>query len=481
VRKRIAYLSGLALLVLLAFGVAVGEWSEYKDLFMNGQYQQVVDLCEANKGALADDPGAHIIYKYCGLAKMRLYEQNHQSAELTDAIGYLEKSIAFSYSEEASYNLGLARMKALDALSEADERLEAERDAINDMWESTRNMHAMENFESETLSDGMLIWLRDFRDVLIERVFRDEKEQGRLHLLAAQLRMIADRFGRVDPAKGENEVRQGNLKVFKDWMDELLKQSYFDNNIVVGMYKYQGDRQREKYDQTDKTEDQFAKSLHHYGEALKRVKTNKAGAVLYGDIAYLCSLYNSKDKEKLVSYYKTGFTHAHEGLLIMKRLNRRRQDSTAQEYPFEDDNTELTAKLQKAYGSNLTGLCYFHYLRKDYKSVVSLREYAFDTGFDWDGKVTMLMLIADSADKLASQNHANRLAFNNYREICLFSSSRAFKSVLKNFKGKTPPGSEEFCRIYQNYVNYLRRFGETIEAQSLSLQYEASCAAVAVE
>lgn len=480
-RKRIALLSGLTLLALLAFGAALADWSEYKDLYLAGQYQQVADMCETNKSGLAEDPGAHIIYKYCGLAKMRLYEQNRQSSDLTDAIGYLEKSIAFSYSEEASYNLGLARMRALDSLSEADEKLAAEREAINEMWESTRNMHAMENFARETLSDGMLIWLRDFRDVLIERVIRNENEQQRLHLLAAQLRMVADRFDRIDPAQGESEVRQGNLQVFKGWMDELLKLTYFDNSIVVGMYKYQGDRLREKYDQTDKTEDRFAKALHHYGEALKRVKTNKAGAVLYGDIAYLCSLYNSKNKEKLVSYYKTGFTHAHEGLLIMKRLNRRRQDATGQEYPFEDDNTELTGKLQKAYGSNLTGLCYFHSLRKDFKSVVSLREYAFDTGFDWDGKVTMLMLIADSADKLASQNYSNRLAFRNYREICLFSSSRAFKSVLRNFKGKTPSGSEEFCRIYQNYVNFLRRFGETIEAQNLSLQYEANCADAVAE
>jgi len=471
--KRSVWIIGLLLPVLI-LGIATADWQAYKEMFMAGQYETLAQQCDATEAEISADPGNYIIYKYCGLAKLKLYEQKRSATDLTDAIDYLERSIAFSYSEEAAFHLGQARMMSLDQLTEGENQDERELAAINEMWESIRNLHAMENFNREVLSDGMLIWTRDYRDLLIERILKDEDNPARLHLLTAKVRMLADRYERVDPTKGESEVRQSNLRIFKDWMDELMRMSYFDNDIVVGMYKYKADRHMEKYNQTAETEDQFTKALHGYGEALKRAKTNLARAALYTDIAYLCSLYNSEDKEKLVAYYKTGFNHAHQGLLILKQIKENEQN-TGEEFPYPPDMTELTSKVQKAYGSNLTGLCYFHYLRKDYRSAVAMRNFAFDTGFDWDGKVTTLLLIADAADKLASEHHRVPKMFRTYKQVCLFASSRAFKTVLKNHNGRIPQNSEEFCRVYNNYINYLRRFGETIEARNLELQFGAVC------
>jgi hypothetical protein len=477
--RRILWVSLLALLV--ASGLAMADWEAHKAMFSAGEFQQLADMCEAGGDQIEADPGAHIIFKYCGLAELQLYEKTGQQTQLAQAIRFLEASVAYSYSEEAAFNLGLARMKALDFLSEGADLGERENEALNEMWDAMRNMHAMENFARPTLSDNLLIWSKDFRDTLIARVIKSEQDKTRLHLLAAQLRMLADRFELIDPTQGENEVRQGNLQVFKDWMEQLLEQTYFDNNIVVGMHKYKADRHMEKYDQTAETESEFTKALHFYGEALKRVRSNKARATLCADVAYLCSLFNSKNQEKLVSFYKIGFTHAREGLLIMGKINVVGSDRGKEEYPFEADSTDLVAKLQKGFGSNLTGLEYFHHLRKDFKSVVALKQYVFDTGFDWEGKDTTFLLIADAADKLATGQFRDRRAFAGYKELCLMASTRAFKAALRKHGGRPPQGDAEFCRVYQNHANYLRRFGEAIQARNLTLQYEASCAGVGQE
>ncbi|MDP8223122.1 MAG: hypothetical protein P9L99_07170 [Candidatus Lernaella stagnicola] len=474
-------LIGSLVLLLLLTGLAAAEWESYKALYSAGEYQQLATMCQGQEDAIDADAGAHIIYKYCGMAHLRQYEKTKQGVDLTYAVKYLENSIAFSYSEEASFNLGVARMQALDHLSDGADMAQREYDALNEMWEAMRNLHAQENFARETLSDNLLIWSRDFRDEVIERVLKSEDAPGRARLLAAYLRMLADRFELVDPTKADSEVRQSNLKLFKDWMTELHELSYFDNNPVVGMYKYKANRHREKYDQSEKTEADFTKALHFYNEALKRVRTNKARAVLNADVAYLCSLYNSKDNEKLVSYYKIGFTNAYEGLNVMAKINQAKADSRREEYPYEMDSSELIAQLQKSYGSNLTGLEYFHHLRKDHRSVVSLKEFVFNSGFNWEGKETTFLLIADAADKLASNARRNRRAFDNYKEICLFASTRAFKATLQKHGGRAPVNDAEFCRVYQNHVNYLRRFGEAIEARELTLRYDPVCQAAAAE
>lgn len=473
--KHYVLVAAVLIALVAALGVALADWQEYKQLYQDEQYQELVRMCQANRTEIESDVAGYIILKYCGLAKLKLYDDQAVSTDLNDAIEYLEQSIAYSYSEEAAFHLGQARMRSLDFMEDGRNKADRELAALNEMWESIRTLHAMENFAREVLSDGMLIWSRNYRDLLVERVIKNEENKSRLRLLTANLRMLADRFTQLDPSKGDTEVRRNNLTVFKEWMQELLECTYFDNNIVVGMHKYKADRHMEKYDQTVETEDQFSKALHFYGQALQRAKSSLARAALFSDIAYLCSLYSSEDKEKLVAFYKTGFTHAHQGLMLIRRLAEQESEEEGEEFHFAPDLSELTTKLQKAYGSNLTGLCYFHYLRNDYGSAVSLRNYTFDAGFDWEGKVTTLMYIADSASHLAADNYRRPTAFQTYKKVCLFASSRAFKLVLKKFGGRMPDGSEEFCNVYSNYVNYLRRFGEGIEAQSLTLQYGRLC------
>jgi len=451
------------------------QWEVYKELYNSQQYQTVIDMCLSNRGAIEVDPANDIIYKYCGMSYMQLYEKSKSTADLTKAVDFLELSLAYNYSEDAAFKLGVARMKEMDTLTDKEDLRERELLAIEEMWKALRVRHAMEDFNRLTLSDGMLVWSKDFRDVLIERILKSEEDKARVRLLSAYLRMLADRFVDLDPTLGENDVRRSNLGVFRDWMTQLLELSYFDNNVVVGMFKYMGDRTGENYDQTDATEDQFIKSLFNYNEGLARAKNNKAKAVLYADIADRCSYYKSDNREKMVSHYKTGFTSARQGLFLMKKINEKLADDVKEDFPYEPDNADIMAKLQRAYGSNLTGLCYFHWLRKDYKSVVAMRDYAFDTGFDWEGKQDTFLIIADAADKLASKHHRDRQAFTEYKELCLFASSRAFKSILKKYKGKPPVGSDEFCRVLTNHISYLRRFGMAIEAEGLQRQYHSSC------
>ena len=463
------------LAVLLWTAAASAEWESYKNMFLNGEYQQLADACKSGQDTILANEDADIILKYCGMAELELYKKNNQMTDLTTAIGYLEHSLAFRYSEEASYTLGLARMNSLDHVSDAKDQLVRERQALNELWDALRNLHATENFSRDTLSNNMLVWCKETRDRLIDRVLNDEKNQGRLHLLTAMLRALADRFELIKPELGETDVRKGNLSLFKDWMRDLLELSYFDNRIVVGMYKYRGDRFQEQYDQTEKTEEQFAKALYHYTEALKRVDSNKARAVLCADVAYVTSLLTSPDKDKLSAYYKLGFDHAHEGLQIIKKINLTTTEKALPVYPFETDTAELTARLQKSYGSNLTGLTYQYYLRKDFRSIMAMRPYVFDAGFDWENKDVTLTLMSETADKLASEHYQQPQSYRTYKEICLTASNRAFKLVMKKFGGKPPEYTPEFCRAYNHYVNYLSRFGETIEAQNLSRQYEQGC------
>jgi hypothetical protein len=456
---------------------AVAGWESYKELFLASKFPQLTAMCVANKDAIQADPSVDVILKYCGMAELALYKKDGQTERLSTAIDYLEQSVAIRYSEEAAYHLGLARLKALDRLTGAKDQLAREKEGLNDLWESLLKMHATENFSRDTLSNTMLVWSQNARDSLIERVLNNEKNPARTHLLAAMIRGLADRFTMINPDKGETEVRKGNLKIFKEWMRELLELSYFDNNIIVGMYKYRGDRQQEQYDQTPATDDHFTRALYNYNEALKRVKTNKARAVLSSDVAYLATLYTSSDKEKLAAYYKLGFDNANEGLQIMRKLNERAASVPGASYPYEVDGSELTAKLQKSFGANLTGLAYEHYLRKDYASIVGLRTYLFDAGFDWENKSVTFTLLAETADKLAAEHYHQPEIFKSYKALCLAASSHAFKLVMKKQqqRGRGAAYSPEFCRAYQYYVNYLNRFGETIEARDLSSQYEQGC------
>ena len=86
------------LLLVLVLGSAAADWQSYKEMYLAGQYDALAAQCEATRSEIEADPGNYIIYKYCGLAKLKQYEQQKVATYLTDAIEFLEQSIAYSYS-----------------------------------------------------------------------------------------------------------------------------------------------------------------------------------------------------------------------------------------------------------------------------------------------------------------------------------------------------------------------------------------------
>jgi len=288
--------------------------------------------------------------------------------------------------------------------------------------------------------------------------------------------MLADRFTSIDPNKGETEVRRGNLDTLKGWMTELAELSYFDNNVMVGMFRYKGNRAQEKYDQTTASEDKFHKALYFYDEGRKRANTQKAKAVLDLDIAYICSRYRSENNAKLIEFYKKGYLHARRGIGLMAIVNKVQPEIGKAFYRYEQPSGDVTAKLQKAYGNNLTGYIYNLYLSKDYKGVVTLKQNTLDAGFDWESKADVLLIFAESANKLAGESIGNEINYRNYKEMCLSAASRAFKFVLRQSGGNMPAANDlNFCKVFNAYWNYLDGFGQAVEAKSLENQFGSLC------
>jgi hypothetical protein len=199
-------------------------------------------------------------------------------------------------------------------------------------------------------------------------------------------------------------------------------------------------------------------------------------AVLHGKIAFLCSRYQSGDKKRLVEFYKKGFLHSRKGLRLIRSVNLRSKETGKMTYRYEEENADVTAKLQKAYGNNLTGYIYNLYLEKDYKGVVGLKKQTLDVGFDWENKSDVLILFAESAKELAAQSIKDERNYLKYKQMALAAGSRAFKFVLKKYGGRPPSGyDEEFCTVFNRYWNYLDTFGQLVQRKSLENQYEQYC------
>jgi len=464
--------------VLLVFvcGSALGlETSALRDLYQAKDYSGLAALCESSMSEMEKSNYFDRMLYYCGMAKLKLYEQGGGITDLTDAIDYLEQSLYLYYLPSTAYALGKARLLAVDTVSGSEEKFAMEWRGLDEMWDAIVKRHAEEGFRTDVVSDTILSWSISYYEALIERVIRNQDNAALVHWLTARIRMLTDRFKNIDPSKGENETRQSNLKTISEWMGELYRATYFDNNVVVGAYKFMGDRSEEKYDQTEETENQFHKALHYYKDGLDRAKSPKAKAALNERISYLCTLYQSENKDKKIEYYKMGFYHATDGLKEMERVARIRPEKQKMFYRFEQPSAELVANLQKNFGHNLSGLLYFLWERGDYKSVVALRKHAFESDFDWKTKPDDLLRIADAAAKLARQNIRDRLLYDKYKEMALTSAFHAFKSALKKFKGKAPTYDENFCSAYQLYSVFLASFGETVEAANLDRLYGPIC------
>lgn len=471
--------------------VRVVKKSDYitVDMFMTPlrakQFDQVVDLCDKYKNAIASSDEKDAILRACGEAKMGSYETSRKQTSLTSGMKDLEKSLKARYDNTASYDLGMSRLLTIDTIPKQFEKLDEERKAILEMWEAIMMRHAVENF-NPAVSDLIIIWVignpneqkPGYADMLIGRVIKNQDNISRERWLAARIRMLTDRFYNIDPQKGENEVRQGNLEILKTWMQELHDLSYFDNNVLVGMLTYKANRHQEKYDQTDETEEEFHKALYYYDEALTKARSKKAMAVLHQKIGFLCSRYRSTDKDRLIEFYKKGFLHARRGLLLMNSVNSVRQESGKAFYRYEQDSSDVTAELQNAYGNNLTGYIYQLYLDKNYKGVVGLKKYTLDVAFDWESKFDVLLIFAESAKQLASDSLNNEVLYRRYKEMCLAGANRAFKYILKRYGGKPPASYDEnFCKVFNAYWNYLDGFGQLIQAKALENRFGTICPA----
>lgn len=446
-----------------------------RDMLTSERYQELAALCASSKAEIEASQYIDRMLYYCGAAKVKLYEKSGNITDLTEAIDYLERSNYLYYLPSTSFALGRARLMATDSVAQKEERLAKEWQALDEMWDAITKRHAEEGFRTDVVSDTILSWSISYYESLIQRVIRDQDDPARLRWLTARLRMLADRYKNIDPTKGENPTRQTNLKTISQWMQELYQATYFDNNVVVGMYKYMGDRTEEKYDQTEATEEQFHKALYYYKEGLARAKSLKAKAVLNERISYLCALYQSESKDKKIEFYKMGFYHALEGLKQMSYLMATKPEKQLSFYRFEQPNADLVASLQKNYGINLSGFLYFLWERGDYKSVVALSKHAFEADFDWKTKHDDLLRIADAASKLAKENIRDRLLYDKYKEMCLTSAFKAFQFTMKRFKGAKPTYDEAFCSAFNIYTAFLASFGETIEAANLERLYGTTC------
>jgi len=472
---RARYLFTLLFVLLLCSPTLALEANQLRDMFVAGDYQGVVNLCDANAGQIEQSEFADQVLLYCGQAKVALYEENGSTPMLTSAIEDLEMSLNMYYLHSTSFALGKARVMALDKTSTREEKRALIWKGLGEMWDAINKRHGDEGFTRAVVSDAILSYSLQYKKLITDLVIKEQDDPAMVMWLTARIRMLTDRFKQIDPSQGENETRQGNLDAVYSYMQELYEATYFDRNPVVGMYKYNGDSNEHDYMQDEETQEMFHKSLYYYNEGLFRVRIPKARAVLHERIAYLCSLYISEDKDKKIEFYKQGFHNAADGLVIMDRIAADKPERADRAYRFEPDNTDLIAQLQKHYGQNLSGLIYLMWERQDYQSVVALRQNVFDKGFDWKTKANDFLLIADSAAKLAISNVSDKIMYDKYKEMCLMSSSRAFKFSLAKFNGRWPTYDEEFCEAMNAYSGFLMQFGETVEASNLERTYGPVC------
>ena len=469
----------VAAVVLVACGSALAiDMNPYRDLYTKGDYAALNALCETHRAEIEKDELVDRLLYYCGQAKANLFEKTGTVTDLTSGIEDLERSAQLYYLPGTGFALGKARLAALDKVSDKEQRHDLEWRGLSDMWEAIVKRHAEEGYATAVLPDAMLAWAVTYGEALVDRLIKDQDDPGTVRWLTARARMLADRFSKIDPAKGESDERRDNLKTVAEWMKDFYESTFFDRNAVAGAYKYLGDRREGEYDQTAATEEKFTKALYYYKEGLARTKTLKGKAVLNERVGYLCSLFQTDDKKKKVEFYKTGFHHASDGLKLMERAALVKPEKEQIAYRFEPQNAVVVADLQKHFGRNLSGLLYFLWERGDYKDVVGLRTSAFDTGFDWKTKADDLLRIADAAYKLAKANVRDRMLYDKYREMSLTSASRAFKFALKKYGGARPTAYDEaFCGALGAYRDFLSSFGETVEATNLDRSYGTTCTA----
>lgn len=358
------------------------------------------------------------------------------------------------------------------------EPLLEERKVIKDMWADLMRLYTKHD-SNPAISDEAISRIFGlsgevgYIDILVETLMKNEDNPEQSEWIAGYIRKLAD-FGRkIDPALGENETRKNNLEVVKGWMDSFHESTFFDNDILVGMYKFKGDREKEKYNRNEKTKDHYHSGIRYYEEALKRANTVKARADFYHALSFLHSRYKSKNKAERIRQYKKGFDHAKAGLDLLKNDILK---SNSKYYPYEKENKILLDKMQKDYGNNYTGYVYNLYLAKDYKTVVDARGDALKIPSSHINSGDSLLLIAESAKELALKQKEDSTERKHFATICLNFSDLAFLTVYKKDKGKLPEyNDKDFCKYFNARWHYLKKFGLESEHRDFEIKFEHLC------
>jgi len=449
----------------------------FRALYQDENYEKIISLCNSGQAAMETDEYVDRLLYYCGQSRFKIYEKNNDQQALNAAINDLERSTYLYYLPSTAFALGKARMASVEYISDASKSKAVQRQALGEMWDAMVKRHAQEGYPTAVLSDTLLSWSISYYDSLIDRIIKED--EAAVRWLTARVRMLTDRYSRINPEMGENQTRQVNLRTISGWIRELYEATYFDNRSPVGMLKFLGDRNMENYDQTAQTEKYFLQALGFYDKGLARARSLKGKAVLKEKISYLTSLFNSQDKEKKILYYKVGFFHANNALELLNRLAAGKSREAASSYWFEPLGDELLDSLKINYGRNLSGLLYFLWEKGDYQSVVTLRS-AFDVDFNWTTKLDDLLRIADAASKLARNefrgtgHNRDIITFESYKEMCLTSASQAFNYALKaSYEGGLDQSS--FCSTLETYAAFLSGFGEIAEASHLTGVYGPRC------
>jgi len=363
--------------------------------------------------------------------------------------------------------------------------LQFEREAINKMWKAIIYQHEEEKF-TDLVSDQIIIWTignpssgtPGYIDALVDRAIKNRDRKEQLQFITAKVRMVADRFVNIDPVNEGNEIRRNNLDVMKFWMTELMEDSYFDNNIAVGMMKYKADRLAELYDSSPGKFNKFKASIYYYSEAIRKVRSKKAMAHLHLAASQLSVRFDMNDVSRALIYYNKGFRHAYRGLKLMAAVEQTHLETGGREvYRYEKPNEALYKDLKLAYGKNLLLYIYKLYLKKDYNTIVSLDRYVLNVKFDWEGRIDTLLMFGKACHEAGAASGKNDRAFMKFKKLCLYASSKAFKLALARNNGKPPEkiGDESFCKAFNAYYNYLDSYGQLIQAKQLLNQYQGYC------
>lgn len=383
----------------------------------------------------------------------------------------------FSWKNEPGFSF-LVQLRTIDAIEDESVRLIKEKEAIEGMW--TELMRLDKKYESKpALSDGAIAWIRGiskdtgFLDMMIERLMKNEGNPEQSRWIAEYIRKLAKYCQKIDPASGENEIRKRNLEIVKEWMDSLYELTFFDNDILVGMYKFKGDREEEKYNQKEKTTEHFNNGIRFYEQGLNRAKSEKARAELQSSIAYLCRRYKSQKRADLKRIYKKGFDHAKTGLDLMEN-NILKKNSKY--YSFEQNNRTLKKDLTKSYTNNYIGYVYNLFLTKDHKTILDIRENVFKIPYSEIYKTDALLLIAESAKELALKYQESNPEREQYAEICLKMGRLAFKTMQKRRNFESPEYFDgDFCKFFNALYTYLDIFEKKNEKNILEKKYGHLC------